>query len=377
MNTYTWSAKDRYGQSVIKEVQANTSAEARDSLLAKGFSELELKEDEVGSIARKGFSKDVQFLGQPVTPSPEALQKARENPTVTVWDLLKKGIGQNGIFLAILALFALYQYYRGNHLSALLLVVAIFLWVAFIIWLGLPSIYYKKLILAADWYRWNEVLSAVGMLKLIGRTSIIKVPASELTRYRAKAFVGNGDLHKGLAEYKQCEGRPDCPSWMYKLFVAGLYTLAKQYDQAIEYNRAAIAENPNSTGWLDLSYRYARYKRNPIKAREALAEADKSPITDVAKPFRARCVGVIAYLEGDYATAKKELDGSIAAIEPLKWRPFKDGHLAIARAYLTCVLARQGDSAGAKNNFALAKEYLVATKEDELLAECQKAVGNA
>jgi len=47
----------------------------------------------------------------------------------------------------------------------------------------------------------------------------------------------------------------------------------------------------------------------------------------------------------------------------------------VARAYLCCVLTKQGDLAGAKKCLALAKEYLVATKEAELLAECRKLLG--
>jgi hypothetical protein len=127
---------------------------------------------------------------------------------------------------------------------------------------------------------------------------------------------------------------------------------------------------------LDLAYRHARYKRNPTKAREAMAETDKSPIVEIAQPFRSRCLGVIAYLEGDYPTAKSELENSINAVENVKWRPGKDGHLAIARAYLCCVLAKQGDKEAAKKNFDLAREYLVATKEDELLAECRQLISS-
>lgn len=376
MNTYTWSAKDRFGQSVIKEVEANSSQEAKDILLAEGFFELELKEDEVGSIARKGFAKDLQFLGETITVTAADRVRGQASPAVTLWGVLKQHISRSAAMFIVLILLAIYQGIRGHYVSVALLVIAMILWLVFLICMGLPSVYYRKLVDAADWKRWDEVGSLINALKIIGRISFVKIPASELTRYRAKAFVGNGDLEKGLAEYRQCEGRPDCPSWMYKLFVAGLYTLAKQYDKAIEYNRLSLAENPSSTGWSDLAYRYARYKRDPVKAREALTEANKSPMTDISKQFRMRSAGVIAYLESDFTTAKKELENVIAIVEPVKWRPYKDGHLAIARAYLCCVLAKQGDMVGAKNNLALAQAYLVATKEDELLAECRKQVGN-
>ena len=376
MPKYTWTGKNKFGQTVVTEVTANTSTEAQTILLAEGFSDLKLMEDEIMTVAQAGFSERPKMFGEEIkVPTAKDRLEAQNNPTVTFWDVIRKGIWQGKGLIFLIALFLAYQVYRGNFVSAILLVAGLVVWLLFLICVGLPSVYYRKLILAADWYRWNEVLSLVDTLKTIGHIGLVKVPATELTRYRAKAFVGIGRLRDGLAEFQQCEGRPDCPSWLYKSFVAGLYTVAKEYDKAIELNLKAIEEHPTSTAWADLSYRYARYKRNPSKAREAMAEADKSPMPEIARPFRLRCLGVIGYLEGDYAAARQNLEKAIQLVEKVKWRPFKDGHLSIARAYLCSVLAKQGDLPAAKRNFALAKEYLIATEENELLAECRQATG--
>jgi hypothetical protein len=118
--------------------------------------------------------------------------------------------------------------------------------------------------------------------------------------------------------------------------------------------------------------------RKPMENKDrwvAMAEAEKSPLPDLAKPFHIRCQGIIAYLEGDYAAARRELETAIELVDKAKGRPFRDGHLSVARAYLCCVLARQGDLPAAKKCFALAKKYLVATAEDELLAECRELCG--
>lgn len=376
MPKYTWSAKDKFGQIVVREVTANTSGEAQAMLLADGFSDLKLKEDEIMNVVQAGFSDRPKMFGEELkTPTAKERLDAQNNPVVTFWDVIRKGMWQSKGLVILILLFFAYQVYRGNSISAILLIVGLIVWLIFLIYVGLPSVYYRKLIYAADWSRWNEVLSLVETLKTIGRIGIVKVPATELTRYRAKAFAGMGRLPEGLAEFQQCEGRPDCPSWMYKLFVAGLYTTAKEYDKAIDFNLKALEEHPTSTAWADLSNRYARYKRNPQKARDAMTEADKSPTTDIAKPFRLRCLGIIAYLEGDYVAARQNLETAIKMVENVKWRPFKDGHLNVARAYLCCVLEKQGDLASAKKNFGLAKDYLVATDENELLAECRQATG--
>lgn len=377
MSKYTWTGKNRFGQTVVKEVVANTSGEAQAILLADGFYDVKLAEDEIMTVAQAGFTDRPKMFGEEVKwPTLEERLRARENPTVTFWDVISKSVQQSkGLIILVLLLFA-YQVYRENFVSAILLIVGLIVWLTFLIFVNLPSFYYKKLILAADWYHWNEVLSLVGTLKTMGRIGLVKVPTTELTRYRAIAFIGMGRLQDGLVEFQQCKGRPDCPSWLYKLFVADLYTFAKQYDKAVELNLKAIEEHPTSTAWADLSYRYARYKRDPSKAREAMAEADKNPMPEIAKPFRLRCLGVIGYLEGDYAAARQNLETAIQLVEKVKWRPFKDGHLSITRAYLCCLLAKQGDLQAAKRNFALAKDYLIATKEDELLTECRQVIGD-
>jgi len=375
MANYAWSATDKSGKRVIREIEAATAEDAKFVLQAQGYSNLELKEDEVTSTAVAGFAKRKNALGQEIKVTAEQRLKHRDDPTVTYWDALRKGIGPGVIVFLTVCVLAIYSGLRGHWGYAGLYVAGLLGWLGYILFLSLPSVYYRKLLKAADWNRWNEVLSLVARLQLIGRFRSVKVPATELTRNRAQALAGSGRLDEALAEYSQCQGRPDCPPWLYKLFVASLYTLAKRYDKAIEYNLASIAEKPTPTAWADLANRYARYKRDPIKAHSAMDEAEKSPVPDFAKAFYLRCQGIIAYLEGNYDAAKRDLETAIELVETAKGRPYRDGHLSVTRAYLCCVLAKQGNLAGAKECLALAKEYLVATKEDELLAECRQLCG--
>ena len=374
MTIYVWTAKNQFGHIVVREVAAESAEAAKTILLAQGYSEPVLKEDDIIAAARPGFPEKITVLGEEVKVSLEERIKGYDAPPATFWSSLKQGINESKLGCFILIAAAAFAGYRGNWTTVVLLMVALVAWLAFILCVCLPSIYYRKLHVASDWNRWNEMLSLVNTLRTIGRFSYIKVPESELIRNRARALTGLGRLDEALAEYNQFEGRPDCPSWLHKLHVGSLYVTAKHFDKAIECNLLSIAEKPTSTAWADLANRYARYQRDPAKARAAMAEADKSPIPEFAKPFRIRCLGIIAYLEGDFASAKRELETAIDMVEKAKGRPFRDGHLAVARAYLGCVLAKQGDSAG-KRHFALAKEYLIATHEDELLAEGRKLMG--
>jgi tetratricopeptide (TPR) repeat protein len=375
MANYVWTAKDPYGNSVVKEVAAETSNAARDMLVAAGYTDMVLKEDDVVSAAMAGFSDRPTLFGEEIKVTAAERLEHRDRGGTGFLSAILKGVNQSKVFVFLIVAFAVYQGYCGHWISASLMVIALLAWLAFLACVSLPLVYYQKLIKASDWYRWDEVLSLIETLRAVRKFSITGVPETELIRNRAKALAGKGHLSEALAEYKQCEGRPDCPGWLYKLFVASLYTTAKQYDKAIEYNLLSIQDKPTPTAWADLANRYARHKRDPRKAREAMAEADKSPMPDVAQAFRVRCRGVVAYLEGDYSAARRDLEDAIGMVEKVKNRPFRDGHLSVARAYLACVLARLGELPAAKKCFAQAKEYLVATGEDELLAECQQIVG--
>ena len=80
----------------------------------------------------------------------------------------------------------------------------------------------------------------------------------------------------------------------------------------------------------------------------------------------------MAYVEGDHAAAKRELEASPGILAQNPNQPFRDGSISIARAYLCCVLAKIGDREGAKKHFAAAQDYLMATDETDLLEECKR-----
>jgi tetratricopeptide (TPR) repeat protein len=377
MATFVWTAKDPSGQTVVKEVQAGTSTGAHASLQAEGYTDLVLKEEDFMSASRAGFKEKPRLFGEKIrVTAGQRLQHRDKTPTgfaSAIW----KGIMETKFFCLLMIGLAVYVGYQGHWMSVGVFAVALLAWLAFLATVRLSSVYYYKLNNAADWNRWDEVLSLVDTLDKIGRFSVVKVPLTELIRQRANALAGQGHLTEALREYQRCEGRPECPGWLYKTFVGSLYNHVKQYDKAIEYSLMSIAENPTAVVHLDLANRYARYKRDPVKAREALENAEKMPIVDVAKPYVYRCHGIIAYLEGKYTEAKRNLENAIEILDKIKSRPGRDGHLSIARAYLCCVLAKQGDLPAAKTHFAQAKEYLVATKEDALLAECLQLIGEA
>src|SRR3984885_5736796 len=171
MTNYVWSATDKSGKKVIREIEAATAEDAKFVLQSQGHSNLELKEDEIVSAALAGFPKRENTFGAEIKVTAEERLKHRDDPTVTCWDALRKGIGQSYLgFLTLLAL-AGYSGYRGDWGYVLLYIAALLAWLAFVLFVSLPSVYYRKLIRASDWYQWNDVLSLVATLQTIGRFS--------------------------------------------------------------------------------------------------------------------------------------------------------------------------------------------------------------
>jgi tetratricopeptide (TPR) repeat protein len=378
MATYTWTAKDRNGKTVVKEITHDSVESSKAALEAEGYTDLKLMEDDVMDAVRAGFTEKPVFRGKEIKVTAEQRLKVRNKPPMTFTRLFFWAVFLSIMFI-LFAFFIAWPEYRRGRLSGFYLVEIGLIWISWIVFMVrvcLPSIYYRKLYQADDWHRWTEVLQLVGSLQKLGKIHFIfiNVPQTALIRHQAKALVGLGDLQAGLEVFKVCENQPGCPSWLYKAFVAGLYDVAGQHDTALEWNRESIGEKPQNAMYLDLANRLLRYKRDVVGAREAIAEAEKFTLSETARPFQLRCLGILAYLEGDYSTAKEKLELALDLVVKARRRPYRDGHMAITRAYLACVSGHLRDFNAARKYLAQAKEYLVATNEADLLAECEHEI---
>ena len=360
---------------MVREVPADTAEESKAILVAEGCTDLTLKGDEIMDAVGKGFPEGIKVFGEEHRVTAEERVKHLGRPPATFARALIDGLWQSKLLVLSIVVLSVYELHRGNRVSALLMALGLGLWMVFLICVSLPSIYYAKLIKAADWHRWEEVTQLVSTLKAVGRFSVVRVPATELARHRVRAMAAKGKLAEALAEFGACEDQPGCPSWLYKAYVAGIYDLVKQHDKAIEWSLKSIEDKPTPTMYADLANRYARYKKDPVKAREALEESQKSPVVEAAVPLRQRCLGIILFREGNFSAARSELESCLQMLEQTRHQPYREGTIAVTKAYLCLVVARQGDLQGAKNYLQAAREYLTATSEDELLRECWLATG--
>ncbi len=371
MPNFIWTAKDRQGKPIVKEVSAETIEESRAMLLAEGYTDLELKSDEIMDASRERFAS----VNKGRKSSPEEFVRHLGNVPQTTLGIIFKGIVQNAIFYLLMIALTVVAIFRGHKTNAIVTGIITVVWLVFRIWMSLPLIYHVKLNKAKEWHRWTEVLQLVKKLERIQLVHSIKFPAQSLVRDRAQALAGLGRLSDALMELEKIENQPEMPNWLYKAHLAEIYSIAKDYDKSLEYGWKALEEKQTPALYLDLANRLLRYKKDTVKAKEILAKIEKDTLTEIAKPYYLRCQGILDYIEGDYASAREELEVSLKMMEQTRDRPFRDGNISVVKGYLCCVLAKRGGLTEAKRCFEQVREYLIATSETELLEECKKAIG--
>ena len=155
MSKYVWTAKNKSGQKVFKEVEAQTAEESRAILVEAGYSELVLKGDEIMAAVQEGFPSTINVLGQAVKVTTEQRLKYLDTPMFTFWGAIREAIRQSKLMFVLLPLFAVYSVYREHWVFALLWIVGLLAWIAFLVCVSLPLVYYRRLIMASDWYRWS------------------------------------------------------------------------------------------------------------------------------------------------------------------------------------------------------------------------------
>jgi len=371
MPNFIWTAKDKQGKPIVKEVSAETIEESKAMLLAEGYTDLELKSDEIIDASRQAFA--TANNGRKSRPE-EFVRHLGNIPQTPLKLILRSIVHDTAFYLLMISLMVL-AIFRGHKANAIVTGIITVGWLVFRIWMSLPQIYYAKLNKAKDWHRWTEVLQLVKSLERIRQFHIIKLPAKELIRARAQALAGLGRLLEALAEFRQCEYQPEVPSWLYKAHLAEIYSIAKDYDKSLEYAWEALEEKQTPVLYIDLASRLLRYKKDTVKAKEILSKVEKDTLTEIIKPGYLQCQGILDYIEGDYVSARQELEVSLKMMEQTRDRPFRDGNISLTKGYFCCVLSKQGDLTSAKRCFEQAREYLIAARETELLEECKKAVG--
>ncbi|HLW67920.1 MAG TPA: tetratricopeptide repeat protein [Gemmataceae bacterium] len=236
-----------------------------------------------------------------------------------------------------------------------------------------PGAKYRKLIEAASWFRWEEVLRRLPGLRSSGLSE------EELAFREAQALAGLGRFEEAMDLVRPFARGRRMPEWLYWARLANLYQATGEIGQVIAVTEKAAELAPeNPTVLLDLAAVLLRYQRDTVRAREMLNRALQHAISDAAAPFVVMIKGMLAFEEGKTQQGVELLEESQRQMEKFRHAtPIIGAVVDRTHAYLALAYAKLGDKEAAIQHYRLAEPRMRAMMADDLLRRCEMAIGPA
>ena len=386
MPKFLWSGKAASGQEEVEEVEAETAIAARKILEARGWTDLRQHTSEVHDFAVRQIRESIPRNDPKLTPK-ERLQY-HEGTAPGFWSNWLKSVGGSAGVILLLAVFVLLTTYDrgkpGNNIKigifVFLLAIIVFLFPAVFWWSRRTKRLFVKLHTARTWRRWNEVVRCLDKLPAAQRATKSGIGDFEMARYRALALAGKGRLDEALASYRAAAEKANPPPWLIHSFEAGLYIVAKQYDQALAYYRLALDKAVDkSIVCLDLGMYLVQRYNCPDEAKKLLAQAEACQLSELALVHVPYLRGAIAFRERDYAAMDQNMREALAGFEKRAAVRFYifEASLLTCKGYLAVSGAALGRKDEARRYFAQAKDYLALIGLDDLVAQYETILGRA
>jgi hypothetical protein len=244
-------------------------------------------------------------------------------------------------------------------------------WVALFFALTSPLRTERRLLKAIGWARWEEVL------QLIPRLNRATYHEFLVRQRKAQALAGLGRLSEGLTEFDRVAELPDVPPFAYWAGQGAIYMAARDTEMVVSVLERACESAPGVTlPQIDLANKLLVFRRDTRRARLVLAQARKHAISDTAYPWLLATEGLLALQQQHPTEAVERLRESLRLLDHFLWGNASAAPLAARiRAWLCLAHAAHGDTATARWHLRRAAPLLVAHREDDLLRECEQAVG--
>lgn len=366
---YLLSGRDGRGRRITEIVEATSADEAVRLYEDRGRTDIVLHTDDLVAPFFKP-SKLAKFY------RPGECVRLRTAGPVAYVAIVSLAMYRNLWFVAILlislvALLRLIGNDWGFFEAIAIFALFIPVWVAIYFCVSGPLRVERRLLKAIGWARWEEVL------RLVDRLDRERYPEFQIRFRTAQALAGLGRLSEALTEFDRVADLPDVPGYAYWVGQGAIYMAARETDQVLAVIERACEANPTSTlPLIDLANKLLVYRQDARRARQALAQARQHAIADTAHPWLLSTEGLLALEERHPADAVERLSEGLR-----QFRPFLHGNPSVApllarvRAWLCLAHAATGDTATARRYLSQAAPLLVAHREDELLKQCEQAVG--
>lgn len=382
MPTFLWSGKTESGREEAERVTAETAAEAKKILEARGWTGLKQHTSEVHDFVKQQARASSRHKNHPgFTPKEDLAFLQGTAPGF--WKRWLKSILNESAFIFGFAIWLAWSVYHQRTVDAVLAGIALaallLLYPVLHVWFRQTKFLFQKLHTARTWHRWKDVLRYLDKIEKARRSTNIGIGEAARARYRALALAGLGQLDQAVAGFREASQKTNMPEWLFHSHLAGIYTVARQYDKALEaYHQAMEAAIDKSTVCIDLGNYLVRRFNRPAEARQLLARAEAMQLTELARVHLDMLRGTIAFRERDFAAMDKYMRVTLASLEKHAVpRPYVfEGSILTIKGYLAVSSAALGDKAAARSCFAQAEKLLAITGLDDLLSEYRVLMGN-
>jgi tetratricopeptide (TPR) repeat protein len=374
VHSFLWTGKDRSGRRRSERIDAENAQHAFRLLTERGWTDLQLEKNEIADVVRARMQSERQIERPPVLPDVEVarLRAGRKSlpklwltalwaarfPCACLLGLIGEGLVRKERSTVLIGVFG----FIGAALYVL----------GSIVYKRQTSRNYARLNRAKARGDWREVLRCVDRLRRSRKLTGITVTEAELARNRSLALAGLRQLDQAVQEYSRQEISPTLPLWMFNTHLAGIYEVGRQYEQGLELRLAAAAEKPDmASTWIGVASSLALRLNRPQEASDALARAEALQMNPQAKSSVRMLRGVILWRLGNPAEAKKLLEQAVSEFQARPEKEVLERTVLRARAYLCAIDRQLGNLDESRKLLRQVEPYLVAHREDELLAACR------
>lgn len=384
MPSFYLTATSAEGQRATTKVMASTAAEARETLLERGWSEITIHTDDIMALY------EMEAPGHSL--SPDEMIRLGRMTNFQYFLFLSGKLYRQSPYLNLAAVLALGY---GISKPALWSTVAGGVALAIPLFLAVAGAYgntakrqYDALLTAACWFRWDEA-------ERLLRQQTATLPPLEVAYRQSQIVAGRGHIERALRSFSAQIRTAGIPEWFVCSRQADLYLTANRaawaamersatsstngqtfVDAAINRLTEAVQKWPDQpANLIDLAKLQLKFKQDVVTARQLIYQAQQLVLTELPLLYVTYVNGLIDLEQNKPYDAISKLTEFARQLQRMAVNPVTDSALDEVRAFLTLAYAAANDTTNAMAQFRICEPRLIALHERELLTRCRNALG--
>ena len=369
MPSFLYEATDRNGRRHAGRVQAETLSAARYRLELQGCSEVRFHTDATSEAVARD---EGHAIVEGVTPAQELA--ARRKPPGTFAQLVQVYKSNWIVWLPLVA-WAAWKLYIGppfgvgTWIVCALAVLGSF----FPAWAFVPSRLYARLLDAAAWARWDEVMALCNRALTWRRVFLFGPMLVDAAFRRAAARAALGDLRGALDSVRHFEAQ--LPHAHYLGRVAAIHGAAQDWQGMANLQAQAVdASARGTTEVLDLATTLVWRLHQTDAAAALLDEIRDQEMAMLPQAYFEFANGLVALERGEYRVAQERITAFADILGQAGDNPLLGYMADYALAFLVITKSALGEKALAAHLLRGVLPRLTAFRDIDLTKRCQAAL---